>query len=205
MEGRRGDVVEVEVRGPLTDGQAHDLLQRFSGAEGSRKVDRFLVNFTNDAMRERGIDVRVRLTNGEGQIVAKRGKFLGEARVETIIDLRHDQFEAAVTLLSMLEVSEGVACRRLISEFPIDGTLIALVHVPGHSWFYEAERTCCLGEEETCRQDIVRQLTEMGLGVFSEEQFVGYVAVLDAEANVCIDTRHTRIQDCSLYPTTTTS
>jgi len=193
--------MEVEVRGPLSEEETPKLLERL-GREGQYEGlrDRFFINFTDDRMRARGLDLRVRMTNGRTEIVAKSGKWLGEIRTETILDLGEGQFQTAVALFAALGITQGVACRRLIHQYRIDDISLSVIEVPGHSWFYEAEETCSAKEQARCRSRILERLDSLGLRSFSEEGFVAYVAELDVKANERFDSREQRLESLELYP-----
>ena len=193
--------VEVEVRGPVAPGKVDELLARLS-REGEYKglSDRFFVSFAIDEMRSQGIDLRVRMTNGHTQIVAKVGKFLGEMRTETIVDVGAGQFKEAVALLGILGIHGDLAARRIIHNYQLNDLLLSVVEVPGHSWFYEAEKICSEDDKESCRKQIMEQLNLLGLDKYSEDEFMAYVKTLDAEANIFFDTRTKSLESLSLFP-----
>jgi adenylate cyclase class IV len=189
---------EVEVRGPLDKMQFRKFnswLRKNAEFEGKKR--RLLIDFT-PFNEDKMTDVRARLTNGEAEIIVKRGAWLGENRKEISVHLGKDNFKNALELLGSLGYKKGMLTLRNISKYLYRGIEFSLVEVvkvdkklketKGFSFFYEAEMLVPEKNSKQAKKHINETLSRLGLPKFRHEEFVRYVKEeLNPKSNIVFD------------------
>ncbi len=178
----------VEVRGPLSDADFSALSKQLA----SRGVflgdfDRFLIDCDSCRDSSQEFDLRVRVTNGEPELVisvcreknAKSAAAPVTARREIALKLQSKQMDELVHFLTLIGYEKGYLCERRIQAFAFKGVDFLLVSVPGHSKFFEA-RKLALDDKEipASRKQISVVLDELGLREFSQKEYYSYVEEL---------------------------
>lgn len=180
--------IEVEIRGPLTKDE-FDKLDTFLQKEGvfKQKKERVLIDYSS-GMENRTKDIRIRETNGVPEIVLKLGSWGGtESREEISIKTESGKFESLVKVFGELGYEKGVLCVRNSMVYDYKGIEFALVEVPNHSFFFEAEIVSTPEGAEEAEKNIKQICDELNLKVFSKDGFFEYVNTLNKEANIDFD------------------
>ena len=180
--------IEVEVRGPLSKDQ-YDTLNSLFSKEGvfEQKKDRVLIDYSA-GMRERTKDIRIRETNGIPEIVVKLGSWGGsEQREELSLTTSEGTFDTLARIFGELGYEKGVLCVRNSNVYTYKGVEFALVEIPGHSYTYEAEMLVDTHEATEAKISIQKICTDLGLSIFTDEEFFAYVELLNKEANIHFD------------------
>lgn len=185
--------IEVEMRG-LLDTSAVALLQEKLAAEGEfiERKERVLIDYSTclpeQGIEGRQLDIRLRNTNGISETIVKTGSWGGsDARREYSVKT-NDSFDTLVQIYRWLGYRRGVLCVRNIDVYQYRGVELAIVEVPGHSHFFEAEIE--LPEEtgsETAQVQITQALDALGLVVCTDAEYFAYIDVLNKEANRIFD------------------
>jgi adenylate cyclase class IV len=130
-------------------------------------------------------DIRLRVTNGVPEIITKVGKWGGnESRREISIKTAPGTFDDLVENYAVIGLKKAVLCIRNTEVFNYKGVEFALVEVPGHSYYFEAEITSDDKEASHEAHKIIDAvLVELHLMPFSEKEFYEYIATLNKEAN----------------------
>ena len=189
--------IEVELRGPL-DEAAYQHLIAYSESHGTlvSRENRFFIDYSTfiEGVGERKLDVRVRKTNGEVQIVVKKGEFGGPNRTEAIVRVKDSDLVGAVQMMGLLGYRKGVACDRGITRYDVDGIEIAIQDVRRyrgdhgtHSRFFEAEILCHEGEADAAEARIRSLCQTIGLTVYEKSAWYDYVHRINDEANGVFD------------------
>ena len=141
-------------------------------------------------MSEEGIanrtrDIRLRVTNGQPEIITKLGKWgAGENRKEISILAEKGSFDRLVETYAVLGYKKAILCIRNTEVFEYQGIECALVEVPGHSYYFEAEM---MVSSEDSLPDAHEKLgavcRDLKLSIFDDEGFYKYIEVLNHEAN----------------------
>lgn len=85
-------------------------------------------------------DIRIHETNGVVEIVLKLRSWGGtNSREEILIKTEQGKFEELVKVFGELGFEKGVFCVRNITAYDYKGVEFALVEVPHHSLYFEAE------------------------------------------------------------------
>lgn len=183
------NTIEIEMRGLLHENEIIALRERLLKI-GVLKTSkrRVLVDYSTflpeQGVAERTIDIRIRNTNGKSEIIIKTGKWGGaDARQEHIVTT-DTSFDELANVMCLLGYKKGVLCVRNSEIFQVGEIEFALVEVPSHSYYFEAEievtdSTIVAGK----RALLINFLTELSLEVFTDQQFYDYIERLNTEAN----------------------
>jgi len=185
--------VEVEIRGPLSKSENCSLskILRSKGKFIGFK-NRVLIDYTelkNGGVEKRKEDIRLRVTNGIPEIILKKGEWGGsDKRKEISIKGKPGEFDTFVELFGALGLVKGVLCIRKILVYKYRGIEFALVEVPGHSYYYEAEK---MAKSNVNHLKITEQIKaickELNLVIFEDKDFFKYIKRLNLEANEKFD------------------
>lgn len=178
------NIVEVELRGPITAEQV-ETLRPFLLLNGVSKgiKNRYMVHFEPEETKKDGIDVRARITNGSCELMVKKGDMGSGVRTEYPVPCAEGSFVALCKALVAMGYESGVGCHRVSDRYQVGEIEFAIINVPGHSSFYEAELEVAESQIEAARQTLKQWLADRKLTVYSKEEFDAYVEVLDSEAN----------------------
>ena len=185
---------EIELRGLLSKDQFNQLSDTFSHeAEFAQNKNRVLIDYSTflegQGIKERQKDIRLRSTNGQPEIIVKLGSWGGSEQREELSVLTHkDSFDTLVKIFNALGYNKGVLCVRNSAVYNYDGVEFALVEVPGHSYYFEAEKVVSSeSEKDKARDDVAAVCARLGLSIFSDVEFYNYIEQLNKEANEVFD------------------
>ncbi len=184
--------IEIEIRGPLTKENFDSLVDLFE-REGKKiaEKDRVLIDystFLEGGVEKRKKDIRLRVTNGNPEIVLKIGEWGGaENRKELSVFTKSD-FDTLVEMFGELGFVKGMLCVRKSKVYEYQGIEFSLVEVPGHSYYYEAEKMTLLSDNHAkITEEIQAVCKKLGLEIFNQKQFFDYINRLNKEANEIFD------------------
>ncbi len=181
--------IEVETRGPLSKKEFQALV-RFFSKHGVKKAekDRVLIDystFLKGGVRNRQKDIRLRVTNNIPEIIIKVGKWgEKEQRKEIGIFTERGTFDTLVEIFGEIGLTKGMLCVRKSKVFDYKGIEFALVEVPGHSYYYEAEKMA-VGNKNLNKitEEVEKVCRDLGLKIFNKNEFFAYVVKLNKQAN----------------------
>ena len=185
--------IEIEIRGPLTT-NAYAELKSFLETN-ARKVEtkeRILIDYSSflpGEMKDRKKDIRLRITNNVPEIMVKLGNWGGvDQRKELSVTTAPGTFDTLVEIFAALGYEKGVLCDRRTEAYEYKGVEFALVEVPDHSYYYEAEKMARADQDmEILTEEITSVCSDLNLPIFSGEEFFAYVETLNREANEVFD------------------
>ena len=185
--------IEIEIRGPLSKEEFNNLVKTFdnSGKKKSEK-DRVLIDystFLEGGVENRKKDIRLRVTNGIPEIIVKIGEWGGsEQRKELSVFTKQGEFDTLVEIFGELGFDKGMLCVRKSKVYEYKGIEFALVEVPEHSYYYEAEKMASGNENgDELVKGIENVCKELSLNIFDKKQFFEYVEKLNKESNEIFD------------------
>ena len=186
--------IEVEVRGLLTKAQ-YDQLKLFLEKNGSfvEQKHRVLIDYStflpNEGIRDRKKDIRVRVTNGIPEIVVKLGSWGGsENRKELSFKGKEGEFDTLVEIFGNLGLTKGVLAERNTLAYEYKDIEFALVEVPNHSYYFEAEKMATSEDDfQKVEKEILEVCAQLELSVLDKEGFYKYIEILNKEANGVFD------------------
>lgn len=184
---------EVELRGRLQPDEAEALVM-FLGENGTAKTEkrRVLIDystFLEGGVRDRRKDIRIRNTNGKPEIIIKLGSWgNNESREEISIPTEQEvAFDQLAHAMNALGYSKGVLAVRNSKVYDYKGAEFAVVEVPGHSYYFEAEKVVSDGDQAQALDELSRLCKEMQLNIFEGNGFYEYIEELNKEANEVYD------------------
>lgn len=190
-------IQELELRGPLSK-EEHQRLLRELNSRGHHlgDYDRILLDLTSEGISGRRLDVRVRVSNGNAELVAKFGEWAGPSRQEVTVNLPQGQFEKGVEFLGLLGYKTGILCHRFIRRFSFGAAEFQLQEViairsllpqleeeRGYSYFFEIERMVDEADVKLASKQLAELAAQLGLRLFPKEKFYAYVEDLNENAN----------------------
>jgi adenylate cyclase class IV len=188
--------IEIEIRGPLSKEEFDNLVKLFEvEGEKTSEKDRVLIDystFLEGGIEKRKKDIRLRVTNGVPEIIVKVGEWGGtEQRKELSAFTKPGEFDTLVEIFGELGFIKGILCVRKSKVYEYKGIEFALVEVPGHSYYYEAEKMATNKENgDNLIKEIENVCKELKLSIFDKKQFFEYVNKLNKEANEVFDYRN---------------
>lgn len=185
--------IEVELRGPLSP-EAYEMLHSFLKENGTKVAerDRLLIDYSTflpGGIENREKDIRLRVTNGVPEIIVKLGAWGGtDQRKELSVPTAPGTFDLLTEIFAALGFTKGVLAHRKSHAYLYKDIEFALVEVPGHSFYFEAEKMAHAGENaDELTEEIRAVCTELGLSIFTTEEFFAYIETLNKEANGVFD------------------
>lgn len=184
--------IEIEIRGPLTKKKFDNLMGLFEkDGKKTAEKDRVIVDystFLEGGVEDREKDIRLRVTNGNPEIILKIGKWGGtENRKELSVFTKSD-FDTLVEMFGELGFLKGILCVRKSKIYEYQDIEFALVEVPGHSYYYEAEKMARSSDDHAkITKKIQTVCKKLGLEIFNQKQFFNYIKKLNKEANEIFD------------------
>lgn len=186
--------IEVEVRGPINRTEALKLEKKLkSKGEHKGLKHRVLIDYSTflpkQGIANRTKDIRLRVTNGVPEIIVKVGKWgADENRKEISVLSRPGEFDKLVQIFAIIGLTKGVLCVRKSRIYVYKGVEFSIVEVPGHSYYFEAEKLISNKESSaTARHHIESVCQELNLRLFDKESFFRYIEKLNKEANEKFD------------------
>ena len=185
---------EIEVRGPLTK-EKFDQFEQFLLSNGAfqHKSKRLSVCYTilrpEDKEVKSDLDIRARITDGDPELVIKVGKWRGsDIRKEVAVQVKRGEFANLIAVCATLGYTEAIVSESLTSVYQYQEVEFSLVNKSDHSYFFEAEVLVeSYADKEKVQQTIQNLCHQLGLSLFTDEQFFDYIKVLNKEVNVHFD------------------
>ncbi len=178
-------MIEVELRG-LLDRNECDKLTSFLEDNGKKIGEslRLLIDYT-PFKEDKNLDVRLRITGEDAEIMIKKGKYLSSARKEISLKIGKRDIPNAIEALGALGYTKGIVAIRKIYKY-IYGEIefavsdIAKVNddlstIPSQAFFFEAEMMTDEEEVGNAKKEISNLLNKLGLSQIDEEKFRDYV------------------------------
>ncbi len=188
-------MIEVEIRGRL-DAAGYEELKRELAEKGEflghleremllvRGYPGYEHSFTG-----RGMDIRLRNTNGACEIMVKRKA--GEnnvGREEISLKLQDGDLDKARRVMKALGFTRANRMERSMDKYRLDGTEWQVVATPKGLWYWEAEREVSgEGEVAAAHAALETQAKELGLTILTPRELQEFIDILDREVNVEVE------------------
>lgn len=184
-------MIEVEVRGKMSETQYLETKKFLDGnAEHIESHDRemyLLFDYPgydeNPLTRE--LDIRLRNTDGECEIMVKRkASDNNVARHEVSLGLKDNTLDTAKEVLKSLGCTTGLKMHRSKDVYKYHDIEWSLVRAPKQNYYFEAE-IAVESEAEIAEAETrtAKEAGELGLTVFSPDELKKYIEWLDQEVN----------------------
>lgn len=186
--------IEVELRGPLSKSKFAEIeaflrkYGRFKQAKNRILID-YSVFSEKEGISGRLRDIRLRVTNRIPEIIIKIGRYGGNnTRKELSVLTKSGEFDKLVQIFGVLGFKKGIQCIRNIRVYDYKGIEFSLVAVPGHSYYFEAEKLIHKNEDsEKVRRLIKEECKRLKLTFFNDKTYFEYIDKLNKEANEIFD------------------
>ncbi|KKR18315.1 MAG: Adenylate cyclase [candidate division CPR2 bacterium GW2011_GWC1_41_48] len=186
--------IEVEIRGPIEKEKIDQLEDLFKKEGHFKKTkERILIDYSTflpeEGIENRQKDIRLRVTNGIPEVIVKLGGWGGsENRKEISVPTNKGEFDKLVQIFGAIGLKKGVLCIRKSQIYDYKEIEFALVEVPGHSYFYEAEKILNSDEDsDKAKKEIKTVCKELDLKIFTDKDYFSYIEKLNDEANEIFD------------------
>jgi len=186
--------IEVEIRGKIAEEKVKEVLD-FLGRNGEKKPEknRVFLDYSTflpeQGIEKRTKDIRLRATNGVPEIIVKLGNWGGsENRKEISVPTSQGSFDKLVQVFGAIGLEKAILCIRKSYVFQYENVELAIVEVPNHSFYFEAEKMLSPNEDKTKAEKAIRDICKkLRLEPFSDQEFFAYVEKLNQEANEVFD------------------
>lgn len=186
--------IEVEVRGKIQGESVDSLILKIENVGKLKETkNRILIDYSTflpgEGIKERTRDIRLRVTNGIPEIIVKIGKWGGsENRKEISLPTNKGDFDKLVQIFGIIGLQKGVLCVRNSNVYTYKNLEIAVVEVPGHSYYFEIEKMISENDNaETAKEEIMMICKELELEPFTDDQFYKYIETLNKDVNEVFD------------------
>lgn len=187
--------IEVEVRGPLAKNEFFRV-KKFLAKHGEFKLkkNRVLIDYSTfikgQRLNARNKDIRLRMTNGIPEIIVKLGSWGSkECREEISVCAPNNSFDDLVRIFGNIGLEKGMLGVRNSWVYEYMGVELALVEVPNHSYYFEAEIMSHPDGVAVAQEKLTKVVKGLGLSVWNAEQFFTYIKTLNKEVNKVFDFR----------------
>lgn len=174
---------EIELRGKLNKRQKDKLLKMLKEkGKFIRNYKRIHYCFTK--AYKNALDLRIRITNNLPEFHLKIGQIQKANRKEIAIPFNKDKLAQSFEFLKLLGHDKGVKAIRNAQVYKYLGIEWAIVEVPNHSWYFEAEKLVRNKEDgKQAEKEIQKICQNLGLVTMAENETIDYIKTLDREAN----------------------
>ena len=180
IEGRMPDI-ELELRGECTN-TFDDLKARLDVLAKGRHERRVMVMFFGE-VAGKGVDIRCRVTNGVGEIVAKMGEYHAHDRREVSVSASAEQVVGFAKMFAAMGFSNAKVGTREMWKYEIDGIEVALVRGMSGLAYIEFEKIVLpdrVDEERPSLESLAERL-EVTLWKTGEEYYAFCKRLTDDE------------------------
>lgn len=188
-------MIEVEIRGELTK-EKFDELNDFFNEKGklleTQDREMILLRDTpryNDDPTLREVDIRIRRTNGETEVMVKEMKSEHNvARSEHSFPMGNIELEDAKKLVGYFGSHKGQWMHRKKKVYEYEGLFWSIVEAVPGIYYYELEKEVEEGVDlEKVRQDLVLVVESMNMGHFTSEEYKTFIKMLGEKVNKYIE------------------
>jgi predicted adenylyl cyclase CyaB len=184
-------MIEVEVRGRLTQEQYENLKTTLAEkGEAIRHLEREMILLLDypgydQSSLHREMDIRLRNTSGECEIMVKRKAGDNNVgREEISLGLQGTDLITARRVFSALGFRRGVRMVRSMDQYSYGGAEWQVVATPKGLWYYEVEKGVENESEVTgTHEELTEQAQALGLSVMTPEELQSFIDLLGREVN----------------------
>ncbi|MEK6889752.1 MAG: hypothetical protein AABX35_01035 [Nanoarchaeota archaeon] len=189
-------MIEVEARGKI-EGNFDELVEKFrkiAKFKGEKERISFVYIRHNIKIDVREVlddivDLRLRVTNKQAEIIMKYGKWSGsDSREEYSVPINLQDIESAVSLLKCLDWDKGIIATTKTFVFDYKGIEFALVKYYGDEYYFEAEKMVENKKDIKKEKDFIKEeCKKLGLNIFTGNEFMDYINYLNKNKNCKFD------------------
>jgi len=162
--------IEVELRAEVTMDDVESLKKRLSEIGKVLSNTRRLSVMCFGKINEQKTDIRIRITNGECEIVAKFGSFSSHDRLELSQKIEKDQFFGMVKIFSQFKFDTEIGERETINYELPDGIVASLV-LAGSIAYIELEKMSSDSDVFESKIKLQKLADDFNLQILDENKF----------------------------------
>ncbi|MFA5261936.1 MAG: hypothetical protein WC450_11975 [Candidatus Omnitrophota bacterium] len=174
---------EIELRGSMTKAE-RDKLESFLIKNGRLVKEYKRTHWMFGLSHNKKIDLRIKETNQNYEFSLKVGKLGKASRREISIPFPKEKADEALEFLKYLGKTKGLIAKRNATIYQYEEIEWALVEVPKHSYYFEAEKI--VSNEEAgaeAKKEISKIVKSLGLKLFNGSEYIEYLKRLDTQSN----------------------
>lgn len=188
-------MIEVEIRGEITK-EKFDELNKFFSEKGNllevQDREMILLRDTpkyNDDPTLREVDIRIRRTNGNTEIMVKEMKSENNvARSEHSFKLGNLELEDAKKFVKFFGSQKGQWMHRKKRVYEFEGVHWSIVEAVPGIFYFEAEKEVPEGTDlENTRQELLKVSENMNLNIMASEDYKTFIKMLGEKVNKYIE------------------
>ena len=149
-------------------------------SESFTETERFFIVFFGEINDVR-YDCRVRIINGQAEVVVKKGDYLAPNRTETIQAITRDQFMGFVKLFSQFDFNcyDAKVCYREVFDFRYENDIDISLGRTDNLCYIEVEKMTNKEGEEEDEKLLLDVFKELGIEPETKEKFLKFCKKLD--------------------------
>ncbi len=160
--------IELELRAELSATQKIELLKQLSEIGNlTSETKRLSVMFFGE-IKNKKLDIRVRVTNGECEIVSKAGEYGSHNRTEVSQKIQPAQFVGMVKLLSQFGFQTKVGERETVN-YSLPNNITASVVSAKHISYLELEKISTQADEHKNHDELKTLADKLEVSLISSE------------------------------------
>lgn len=174
---------EIELRGILTLNGKNKIL-KFLRKNGKfiKKYERIQWVFSESWKKK--LDLRIKKTNKSYEFSLKLGNPSKSNRKEISVPIPLGKDKSAFDFLKHLGYRTGFKAWRNAQIYEYKGIEWAIVEVPNHSWYFEAEKLVNNKKDgKVAEAEISKVCNQLELIIYTPKQTIDFITKLDREAN----------------------
>ncbi len=188
-------MIEVEIRGELTEkefGELNNFLSEKGKLLEVQDREMILLRDTpgyNEDPTLRDIDIRIRRTNGDTEIMVKEKKSDGNvSRSENSFKLGNIEIEDAKKFVKYFGSQKGQWMHRKKKVYEYDGIFWSVVEAVPGIFYYEAEMETEDGNDLQKVEEVLKEkVKKLALKVFTKDEYREFIKMLGAKVNKYIE------------------
>ena len=173
--------IELELRSEISEDQFKKIYDKLNKkAEFISETERFFIVFFGEIKGIR-YDCRVRITNGQAEVVVKKGGYHEHNRIETTQPIVKEQFMGFVKILNSFDFDEYDAkvCFREIFNFKYNKEIDISIARTDNLYYIEVEKMTNKQNEEEDKKKLQTVFDDFKLVPFKENEFYEFCKKLD--------------------------
>jgi hypothetical protein len=163
------DNIELELRAEISGDKFEELLAILRKQAKLVSHTKRLSVMHFGKIGDYDFDIRVRITNGEAEVVIKRGGFHSDNRVEISQPINKDQFMGMVHMLSLFNFTTKVAERETYN-FDLGDEIIYSLVKAGNIFYVEIEKISSKDSIEENRKKLLSIINKQQLKLINTEK-----------------------------------
>jgi len=154
LKNNKNTNIETELRAEVSKNRFEQILSQLKESPFPLTYKKRLSVMFFGKVNGENIDIRIRITNGQTEIVIKKGNFHADDRIEISQSIEKNQFTGMVRLFSVLDFKTEIAEREIYDFNFKDGIVFSLIKA-GDIYYIEIEKMSDKDSIEKIRKQLL--------------------------------------------------